>query len=139
MRYDARHSLSPELMASLASEPYLALCPELMGGLGVPRIPARIVGATKGQEGGQVLDGRARVLAEGGKDVTRAFIQGAERVLDLALAAGVTRCYLKDRSPSCAWDPGGESPGPGPGQGVLAALLSRAGLEIIEVRANAAG
>ena len=137
VRYDGRHSLAPELMERLAEGPFIALCPELLGGLGVPRPPARLEGARPGREGQDVLSGRARLLDAEGREVTGAFVQGAYRVVEIALAAGVERCYLKDRSPSCAHDPQGRNPEGGPAQGVLTALLLDAGLEVVEVRARA--
>lgn len=136
-RYDGGHCLEPELWVRLQSQPYMALCPEVMGGLGIPRPPARFQGATRGKEGAEVLAGRARLITDDGRDVTDAFIEGARRVLAAAKAAGVTKALLKDRSPSCAWDPFGQNPQGGPGQGVLAALLKAQGIEVVEIRADA--
>jgi len=108
-----------------------------MGGLSVPRPPARFVGATPGREGSEVLAGRAHLMAQDGSDVSEAFIRGARWVSAVAKAAGATKALLKDRSPSCAWDPHGQNPHGGPGQGVLAALLKAEGIEVVEVRAGA--
>ncbi|MBI5523487.1 MAG: DUF523 domain-containing protein [Desulfarculus sp.] len=133
-RYDGRVLAVPSWLAQLPSNDVLALCPEVLGGLTVPRPPARIVDANPGREGLDVLAGRARVLTMEGLDVSAAFIAGAQAVLERALAAGVTRAYLKDRSPSCAHDPLGRNPRPGPAQGVLTALLLARGMEVVEVR-----
>ncbi|KMY66354.1 hypothetical protein AAU61_18030 [Desulfocarbo indianensis] len=138
-RYDGGHCLAPELWVRLQGRPHMALCPEVLGGLPVPRPPARIVGATPGREGLQVLEGVAKIVTQDGNDISRQFIQGARRVLSVAKSAGVTRALLKDRSPSCAWDPLAENPQGGPRQGVLAALLLSEGIEVVEVRAEAAG
>jgi uncharacterized protein YbbK (DUF523 family) len=136
-RYDGGHCLSPELWVHLQGKPHIALCPELMGGLSIPRAPARFVGATPGREGSEVLAGRAHLLTEDGSDVSAGFIRGARWVLALAKAAGVTKALLKDRSPSCAWDPLCHNPHGGPGQGVLAALLNAECIEVVEIRAEA--
>lgn len=136
-RYDGRNSFSPELKERLEGQPVLALCPELAGGLGVPRPPARFVDARPGCEGQDLLAGRARLVDSQGRDVSAAFIEGARVVLDQVLAAGVTACYLKDRSPSCAYDPARRNPAGGPAMGVLSALLLDYGLDLIEVRAAA--
>lgn len=136
-RYDGGHSLAPELWVHLQGQPHIALCPELMGGLSIPRPAARFVEAAAGREGAEVLAGRARLVAEDGRDLSQAFIQGAHRVLAVAQAAGVSKALLKDRSPSCAWDPQGQNPRGGPGQGVLAALLNAEGIEVVEIRAGA--
>ncbi|MEW5913150.1 MAG: DUF523 domain-containing protein [Thermodesulfobacteriota bacterium] len=137
VRYDGRHSFSQEALRLVGNEPVLALCPEVMAGLGVPRPPARFVGARRGQEGQDLLDGRARLLDDQGRDVSQAFVRGSRIVLAQALEGGVRLALLKDRSPSCAWDPEGNNPQDGPGLGVLAALLKAADIELREVRAAA--
>jgi uncharacterized protein YbbK (DUF523 family) len=138
VRYDGRHSLAVELLRELEGRPYLALCPELLGGLGVPRPPARFQGARPGREGRDVLEGRARLVTPQGEDVTAAYLAGSHQALAIARAAGVEAAWLKDRSPACAWDPQGQNPLGGPGMGVLAALLARHGIAVREVRARAA-
>jgi len=137
VRYDGRHSYSEVALGLAGGEPVLALCPEVLGGLGVPRPPARFVGARFGREGQDLLDGRARLLDGQGRDLSPAFVAGARAVLALAQEQGVRLALLKDRSPSCAWDPQGLNPDGGPGLGVLAALLQAAGIELREVRAAA--
>ena len=138
-RYDGGHCLSPGLALALADKPYLAFCPEVMGGLEIPRIPAWIKGPGDIGRGADVLSGRARVMGEDGRDYSDAFIAGARVVQEIAVRAGVTLAYLKDRSPSCGYDPGQLNPKPGPAQGVLTALLIEAGIEVIEVRAQNQG
>lgn len=132
-RYDGQALAVPPWLAAMDPRQMLSLCPEVLGGLAVPRPAARIVGAALGREGRDVLAGRARVLTADGQDLTAAFVAGAQAVLARALAAGVTRAYLKDRSPSCGHDPLGQNPRGGPGQGVLTALLLAQGIEVIEV------
>jgi uncharacterized protein YbbK (DUF523 family) len=134
-RYDGRRLEIPQELAGLDPAEVLALCPEVLGGLPVPRPPARLDGARPGREGLDVLEGRARLVDARGQDVTLAFVKGAREVLRQALAARVTKAYLKDRSPSCGHDPQGINPRGGPGQGVLAALLLQAGIQVTEVRA----
>ncbi|MCB2186210.1 MAG: DUF523 domain-containing protein [Deltaproteobacteria bacterium] len=136
-RYDGGHSLSGEAWTLCRGKQVLALCPEILGGLGVPRPPAHFSGAGFGREGRDVLEGRARLLDSAGRDVSPAFVAGARRAAGLAWLAGVGLALLKDRSPSCGWDPRGENPQGGPGQGVLAALLARQGVHVQEIRARA--
>ena len=134
-RYDGASCWCPQVLDITGTHGVIAVCPELLGGLGVPRAPATIVGGRFGREGEDVLAGRARVLTPEGRDVTWAFVAGARRALELALTHGVRVCYLKDRSPSCAYDPMGLNPDGGPGLGVFAALARAYGLEVREVRA----
>lgn len=72
-------------------------CPEVAGGLGVPRPAAEIQGAG----GASVLDGGGRVRTRGGEDVTGAFLRGAELALRAAREGGARLAVLKDGSPSC--------------------------------------
>lgn len=133
-RYDG-HALPPHpAVAELDPARVLALCPEVAGGLPTPRPPARFVDARPGREGEDVLAGRARLVDADGRDVSGAFIAGANKVLAAAQAAGVAEAWLKDRSPSCAHDPMRANPLGGPGLGVLAALLLSHGIKVVEIR-----
>ena len=139
VRYDGRHSRCDQVRGLLAGELVLALCPEVLGGLGTPRPPARFVGACFGREGEDLLAGRARLVNDQGQDVSLAFAQGARVAAELCARHGVRLALLKDRSPSCGWDPKGINPQGGPGQGVLAALLRQMGITVREVRSGARG
>ena len=55
-------------------------CPEVAGGLGVPRPPAEIQGAG----GIAVLRGRARVVTSAGADVTDAFLIGTRALVGIS-------------------------------------------------------
>ncbi len=108
-------------------------CPEVAGGLGVPRPAAEIRGA-----GGEaVLDGTAAVTTRDGADVTAQFLRGAQLALAAARAHGVRVAVLKDGSPSC----GSESIYDGmfsrrarAGSGVTTALLERHGIRVFSER-----
>ncbi|MGI5207965.1 DUF523 domain-containing protein [Spirillospora sp. CA-108201] len=104
-------------------------CPEVSGGLPVPRPPAEIVGG----DGGDVLDGSARILTGDGADVTREFLRGARLALETARRAGVRVALLKEGSPSCGgrrvYD-GTFTGTPVPGSGVTTALLRRSGVHV---------
>jgi len=132
-RYDGRRALNRGLMSDLADKPWTAVCPEQLGGLATPRVRASLVGG----DGADVLDGLARVVDLDGRDVTEAFVRGAEVVLQLARRLRVEVCCLKDRSPSCGPTPTPERDGTLRGRGVCAALLVRNGIKVIEVQATA--
>lgn len=72
------------------------VCPEMDGGLPVPRSPAEI---TPGGGPG-VWAGTDRVVTRQG-DVTNFFIKGAQATLDKAVACGIKIALLKQKSPSC--------------------------------------
>ena len=80
-----------------------------------------------------MLAGRARVVAVNGEDVTAPFVQGAGMALDAARRQGIRVAVLKQGSPSCgsAYVYDGRFQGQRqPGQGVTAALLREAGLQV---------
>jgi uncharacterized protein YbbK (DUF523 family) len=108
----------------------VTICPEMAGGMPVPRPPAEI---EKGASGLDVLEGRARVLEVTGGDVTAEFIAGAEKALAFARANGCTHALLIDGSPSCgslAIYDGSFSGVKHAGNGVTAALLEKAGIAV---------
>ncbi len=96
-RYDGGHCEIPKIRRLVAEGRALPVCPEQLGGLSTPRIPAEIVG-----DGGEaVLKEKALVLDKENRDVTSAFIRGAEETWKLARLIGATKAILKERSPSC--------------------------------------
>lgn len=97
-RYDGRHNDDDVLRRELAArgERAVPFCPEEEGGLGTPRPPAWLTGSAA-----DVAAGRAAVVTDAGRDVTAQFVSGAQRALAHCRAHGITRAYLKERSPSC--------------------------------------
>lgn len=116
-RYDGGSKPSPACMQALSDLHFVPVCPEQLGGLPTPRPPATLWGG----DGLAVLDGHARVLDIQGRDLSAAFILGAEMTLTLARMQGIAQAFLKSGSPSC---------GTGSLVGVTAALLLREGLRI---------
>ncbi len=76
----------------------VAVCPEVAGGLPVPRPPAEIWREAGGQP---VLERKVTVRDAMGRDVTASFVTGAEQALAAATARGIRLAVLKDGSPSC--------------------------------------
>ena len=135
VRYHGEDALCPSSILDRwrAEGRLVPACPELAGGLPVPRPPAEITGG----DGASVLRGEAFVGDRTGADVTEAFLRGARATVDLALSAGARLAVLKDGSPSCAttyiYD--GTFRGQrGAGQGVTAALLGQAGIRVFSER-----
>jgi uncharacterized protein YbbK (DUF523 family) len=122
-------SASGVLARWVAEGRVVPFCPEVAGGLGVPREPAEI----QGPGGGAVLEGTARVVTAGGADVTRAFLDGAQAALERARREGIRVAVLKEGSPSCGsgfvYD-GSFSGRRRPQRGVTAALLEREGIRV---------
>ncbi len=130
-RAECQDNVRPLLAADVE---VIAFCPEEHGGLGTPRPPARMVGG----DGHDVLDGRAAVVTDGGRDVTAGFVRGAQGALSCAETCGATAAVLKARSPSCGLGQTHTDQGLVAGDGVTAALLTRRGLLVINDEAFAA-
>lgn len=131
VRYDGQGKAQPDAMLARLREVFelVPACPELLGGLPVPRPPAEIVGGS----GPQVLAGVAVVRERSGGDVSAAFVSGAQQALALARERGCRHALLKAFSPSCgnrAHYDGSFTGAHRAGQGVAAALLAEAGLMV---------
>jgi uncharacterized protein YbbK (DUF523 family) len=128
--YDGQGRLVEALFSLAALGRAVPICPEVAGGLPAPSPTAEIVGG----DGGDVLDGRARVVTIAGDDVTAAFLHGAEHALVLVQQHSISVAILKQCSPSCGstciYD-GTHSGVLRGGQGVTTALLRRHGLEVL--------
>jgi len=108
----------------------IPVCPELLGGLTIPRERSEIKGGT----GRDVLAKKCKVITKSGKDVTANFIAGAEAVLSLAKKYNIKKAILKSRSPACGCDKIYDGSFTGKiikGDGVTCALLKRNGIKVI--------
>lgn len=68
----------------------IVICPEVMGGLSIPRNPSEILGD--------------KVISNEGVDVTLEFNRGANIAYELAKKHNVKKALLKNGSPSCGKD-----------------------------------
>jgi uncharacterized protein YbbK (DUF523 family) len=75
---------------------FTPVCPEVMAGLGVPRMPIHLTGP-----GQDVLTGDAVVKSRRGWDVSDALIAGCTRCIETLEEAGVEAFIVKEASPSC--------------------------------------
>ncbi|MFO7666726.1 MAG: DUF523 domain-containing protein [Desulfobacterales bacterium] len=107
----------------------IPFCPEVAGGLPVPRVLSEISGG----DGSLVIDGKASVIDIKGNDVTYFFITGAEKALEMAIKNHVRAAILKEKSPSCGsafiYD-GTFTKTLKSGRGVTSALLEKHGIKI---------
>ncbi|WP_027184245.1 DUF523 domain-containing protein [Desulfovibrio inopinatus] len=119
-RYNGEASLHPLVKELVDKGQVLAVCPEVLGGLSIPRPACEISGD--------------RVITHDGLDLTDAYKEGAKKALDMALDAGCSRAVVKSRSPSCGkgvvYD-GSFSGRLIPGNGVFAEMLVEFGIETI--------
>ncbi len=87
VRYDGKEKRNDELMRLLAGNEVFLLCPEVSGGLPVPRIPAERI--------------KGRVINKAGADVSENYMQGSRKCLRILKENNVFIAILKARSPAC--------------------------------------
>lgn len=132
VRYDGKGNLyqHPLIKQWQQQERLITICPEVAGGLTIPRDPAEITGDCGGKA---ALKKTAQVKTIHGKDVTYAYLSGAQAALALVKKHGIKVTILKERSPSCGGTEiysGNFSGKKISGEGVTAALLRQNGVKI---------
>ena len=120
-KYNGGDNYSEKLAALLQDHEVIPVCPEVAGGLGIPRIPCEIVGGV--------------VMNAEGENKDREFREGAEKCLQTALEQQADLAILQQRSPSCGvreiYD-GSFSGRLIEGSGVFAALLLEHGFRVAD-------
>ncbi len=90
-KYNGKNNNVDERVVQLVKEgKAVPVCPEMLGGLEVPRIPSEIKGD--------------KVIMADGKDVSEAFEKGAQMALAITEAIKADTAILMPRSPSCGSD-----------------------------------
>ena len=120
-KYNGGNILNPELLRLLSGHTVIPVCPEVLGGLPVPRIPAEIVDGT--------------VINREGVSVDAAFRRGAGKALEIAAAEQPDLIILQPRSPSCGVNrryDGSFSGKLTDGSGVTAELLIKHGFHVAD-------
>ena len=119
VKYNGGNNYNPKIRKLLEKYELVPFCPEVEGGLPIPRHPCE-------QRGEQVVN-------DLGEDVTDNFINGAELALNICLYLKIKIAVLKERSPSCGtktvYD-GTFSHTIKEGMGVTAELLKRKGIAV---------
>lgn len=119
-RYNGQAFLIPKVAAMVKKGQALAVCPEILGNLSIPRSCAERLGD--------------RIITSEGQDVTQEFMAGARAAADIAQLAGCQIAILKSRSPSCGkgmlYD-GTFSGNLTPGDGVFCALLKAKNIRVL--------
>ncbi len=86
-RYDGKDSKSQRVEKALRGKEYVAVCPEVAGGLTTPRLPVEIEGE--------------HLIRIDGKDVTAEYAAGVQACLNLVDENKIAKAILKSRSPAC--------------------------------------
>ena len=87
VKYNGGDNLSSKIDALLEKYELVPFCPEVEGGLSIPRSPSERV--------------EDRVMNMDGEDVTDEFYKGAELAYNICLFLKIKKAILKEKSPSC--------------------------------------
>lgn len=121
-KYNGGNNYSEKVAEFIKGHEVIPVCPEVLGGLPIPRIPAEIVNGV--------------VTNREGTSVDIEFRRGAEIALEKALQEKPDVVILQSRSPSCGskeiYD-GSFSKKRSVGQGIFAGMILKHGFHIIDV------
>lgn len=129
-KYNAGNNLNEKVLKLFKEGKAIPVCPEQLGGLSTPRVCHEI----KGGDGGDVLEGRAKLINLESKDSTDKFLKGAYETLKIAKEVGAKKAILKSKSPSCGFGVIYDGTFTGnkiKGNGVTAELLLRNHIQVI--------
>ena len=121
-KYNGGNNLNQKMMDFLQSHEIIKVCPEVLGGLPIPRPSAEIVA-------GQVMNTE-------GKNITKEFTFGAQKAFEIVKKENPNLIILQSRSPSCGikqiYD-GTFSGKKITGHGLFAALCIEAGYKVLDI------
>ena len=120
-KYNGGNNLCPAVLEYLRDKEAIPVCPEVLAGLGTPRVPLEISGD--------------RVMTREGKDVTAALKGAVARILGEIAGEDVECVILKSRSPTCGVKQVYDGSFTGKlvdGMGVLARALQEAGYRVVD-------
>ncbi len=126
-RYDGTSSPNKEVIELVRKGRAIPVCPEVLGGLPIPRIGVDLVGG----EGKEVLDGLATVISRKGDDLTASLLRGALASFRIARKFHIEKALMKQRSPSCGCGLIKRKGRTVKGDGVTTALLKREGIKVV--------
>lgn len=121
-KYNGGNNYSEKVAEYIKGHEVIAVCPECLGGLPTPRVPAEIVNGIVINREGEIVDTQ--------------FRKGAEIALEIAREEKIDVAILQSRSPSCGVKQIYDGTFSGKridGQGVFANLLKENGFHMIDV------
>ncbi len=87
VKYNGKNNYIKEVELLKNKYNLIVICPEVMGGLPIPRIPSEIL--------------NDKVINKEGIDVTSNFIKGKDEAIKLVKKYNIKKALLKEGSPSC--------------------------------------
>lgn len=122
-RYNGSSSLDLELKKMIEEEKAIAVCPELLAGMPIPREQCEI----------QNKNDKIEVISKSGVDYTDLFREAANKTLTICKAQNIKKAILQSRSPSCGFKKIYDGTFSGKfteGNGITAELLHKNNIEI---------
>ena len=119
-RYDGKSKPNRDILELMKKHTLIPICPEQLGGLATPRVPAERC--------------KNKVIRKDGVDVTKEYEKGAMEALNIAKLYNCDMAILKEKSPSCGsikiYD-GSFSKTLIDGKGTTAELFEKNGIKVI--------
>ena len=86
-KYNGGNNLNEKILKFLEEKENILVCPEVSGGVPIPRYPSEII--------------KDKVINSKGQDVTYEFNLGTQKEIERVKEFGATKAILKSKSPSC--------------------------------------
>lgn len=121
-KYNGGNNYNKKLVNFVESYEVIAMCPEVLGGLVIPRPPAEIVNGLVRQKNGISVDNE--------------FKKGAQKALNIIKKNKIGLVILQSRSPSCGVNNVYDGSFTGKlieGKGAFARILEENNIEVIDV------
>lgn len=121
VKYSGGNNRNDKVMEYIKGHEVVPVCPEMLGGLPVPRLPGEIVMGT--------------VRNEDGTSVDEEYRSGAAKALEIAESERIDMAILQSRSPSCGVNQIYDGTFSGrkiKGMGVFARLLAEKGYTVLD-------
>lgn len=120
-KYNGGNNRNETVLKFIQDKEIIPVCPEVAGGLPIPRVPVELV--------------QGVVINREGRNVDREFRQGVERTLEMLAGENIDLVILQPRSPSCGTKQIYDGTFTGTlvdGQGMLAKALIEKGYKVVE-------
>ena len=120
-KYNGGNNFAPAVVEYLKGREVIAICPEMMAGMGCPRTPIEIVD-------GVLMD-------RDGNNVDTAMRKAVEKAMDAIRAENIQCAILQSRSPTCGVNQVYDGTFSGkliPGSGIFAQALKDAGYQVVD-------
>ena len=120
-KYNGGNNFSPAVAEYVRGREVLALCPEMLAGMGCPRTPIEIVN-------GVLMDRE-------GRNVDEAMRKAVARAMELVRKEGISCAILQSRSPTCGVNQVYDGSFSGKllaGSGIFAQALKEAGYRVLD-------